>query len=248
MKQLILSVAGARNLYLRRWLPLLVFIFIIWCLQFAMGRFAEMESAALIWMLVHFLPMPLLLVASNILNPYPEKTIQTSTLVIFIAIGVLYLIMVLFSLLLIPVFIRFSDLGLSTYFTYSYTWLSVFHLLALYGVYELFIQKTPRNIPAVSQLTLLATQQANKAREKVLLKRAECLSLLAKDDLESTLERMRQAFQQNPHHINEIVVLSGTYYSIKNHLTQGLLDGPGAELALNKIRQALINLSDRIDN
>lgn len=241
------TVGSARRRLFRRWAPLAAAVLALGLLQILLGRFADAEPLALLWLALHLLPASALLYASIWLNRYPEKMISGTALRALMQLCAAYLAALLLTLLLIPIALRLNAWGHIRYLAYSYGWLALLHLPVLAGIYMLFVRKQNKLLPNRDLILQFAENEQTKALSRQQPRRARCLETISNGDLFLAFSETRAAFQGRTEDIGHIAVLENRYRDVTEKLRLQVLDEREGQIALNQITLALINLSENLD-
>lgn len=241
-------VADARTGLLRQWLPLSTAILLLVILQTVLRRYEELGTTLLAWawLMSGVLPGTLMLYFSSWLNKYPEKLIAPSAYRALKGIAIAHLVLMLLTLLLLPFGVR--TMATKTYLLLSFLWAVPGSLLVAGGLFLLFFKKESRLRPNAAILQNVAKKEADKARESGSVARLQCLDLVAGNELDKALAHLRNCFENSPGHTDQVVMLQSRHKKVTDQFGMGVLAETEAQLEINKITEALLNLSKFVQN
>jgi Effector-associated domain 11 len=212
-------------------------------LQTVMGRY-EYNAVAWIWVLIGLLPGTILLFGSTWLNKYPAKLVSPGSVRAIRIFLLLHPIVMLLTLLLMPLVVY--DLTPEDYLKQSYWWLLATNALVVAGLYALFVKKESRLIPNAQIITAVAEEEAAKARKNNFTHRLQCLELIAANDINGAFEQMKVFFNGRQDDENHLIMLQRRYANITQQRSMGLVEDHVAQIEVNRITEALLNLTKDI--
>lgn len=239
-------VADVRTNLMRRWLPLSATLLLILVAQTAGGRYEDKAITLLAWAWLGagILPGTLLLYLSSWLNRYPAKLIAPGASRSLTGIVTIHLCLMLLTLLALPLAI--SSMALQEYLSLSFLWVATGSMLVTAGFFLLFFKKETKLHPNAQIILAVAETEAGKARQAGQLARLQCLELIAGNKLEQAFEYLKSSFHGNLESTDHAVLLQARFNNVTEKQRMGLLDNSEAQLEINKITEALLNLSKMI--
>lgn len=239
-------VSDARNKLLQYWYVPAVLLFLFLILQSVLGRYIDNEIyLAWEWLLFQLLPISIILHASSWLQKHPTKLISSTLLRTLIYLLLLHIITALLTILLMP--FALTDRTPASYLKFSFLWTAVPNLLTSIGLYLTFLRQERRLIPNVEILMQVAKQEGEKAHQKGNIKRQLCLELIANNDMLSAFEQMKSYFEPlSSDDLNHLILIQSRFKHVTQQNTMGLIDERDAQIEINKITEAILNLTKLI--
>ena len=239
-------VADVRASMMRRWMPLAAVLLFMLIAQTTGGRYEDRSITFLAWAWLGtgILPGTLLLCLSSWLNRYPAKLIAPGASRSLASIAMIHLCLMLLTLLALPMAIR--SMTLQEYLSFSFLWVATGSMLVTAGFFLLFFKKENKLHPNAQIILGVAKTEADKARQAGQLTRLQCLELIAGNELEQALSHLKIGFHDNPQSTDHVVLLQSRLKNVTEKQRMGLLDNGEAQLEINKITEALLNLSKMI--
>jgi chromate transport protein ChrA len=237
-------MAEARRRLLLSWGILATPVFLLMLLQFFNGKYEGIEATAWGWLGGLLLPGLLLLYFSSILNRHPAKLIHPAAFRALWAAVVAFLVTVAYSLLTSQSTIDRQNIGLDQFFMSTLAFLLPFSAIVLIGLWLFFFKKDNIFKPNPQIIIETAGKKAEEAERKGLVQRARCYQLVAADDVPAAFDLMRQFFTQkgDTERVNETVMQQNRHTNLLKERDMGLVDAAAAQLTLNQIVSATLNL------
>jgi hypothetical protein len=238
-------IADARLKILRWWNLPAALILLLVILQSALGKYQGPDLfIAWLWLFIQLFPASFLCYASTWLNKYSQKLIPPASIVLLRNIALLHLLLVLGTLLLMP-FVPYN-LQPGQYLLRSLLWTTLSNFLLIVGLLALFYRKETRLKPNAAIILNVAKQESIKALKKGALQRQQCLNLIADNQLAEAFELMRRFLENHANSendVNALVLLESRFVNVQQQTQMGLVDRENAQLEINRITEALLNLS-----
>jgi effector-associated domain 11 (EAD11)-containing protein len=223
--------------------PILFLIFI----QTINGKFDGIVGSAWAWVAINLLPILTLLFIGAIQNKHGDKVIQRFIFWIIFGFSFFYL-----AALLITQFGLSAGTGgksIYEYFMQSYKWLVPFQVILLLLFSLLFFKKQSIFQPNEKIIKNHFKEKAKTARDKKNTLQQTAFDKLIEGDFEGLFEQLKIQTKEvinDSDKYNETVLLQSQYNEWKKNTEMNLIDTKDAQITLNRISMALVNLIDEL--
>ena len=219
--------------------PVILLIFV----QTIAGKYAEIEWVPWLWAGISLLPGFLLLMIGAIQNRFAGKLVQTFIYRIILISVVAYLVLVLMTLFSMTA--GAAEQSLEAYFRQSYKWLVPFQLVLMAVFVLMYFREEAIFRPNEKIIKGYIEERAQKAAGKNNLPRQQAFEQLVSGNYDQLFENLQKLFGGKPE-FEDVILLNSKYSKWKKDNDLGVIDPKNAQLAFNKITQALINLIENI--
>lgn len=240
-------VADARSQWLKQWTWLAVPLLALVIAQSILGRYESAAdlSAAWGWLCWVLVPSATLLYGSLWLQKYPAKLLHPKSVSTLRMLILLHLLVGLVTLLLMPMVL--DNWTPTVYLNRSLIWVSIPNIALTLGLYLTLWRKEARLRPNTAMLTQVAQAQEQTAGMQHLLQKQRCLQLIAANELPAAFEQMGHYFQQKSEEdYNHLILLKSRYVHVTDQYEKGVVESNVAQIEINRIIEALLNLTKRI--
>jgi hypothetical protein len=219
------------------------FVVLLVFLQSVSGALEGIAGLAWGWVaLVALLPAAVL-GASAVLNRFPAKIVHPTAHVALVWGTAAYSALLLLTLLAKP----FANQSIERFLQSSLWWLLPIEALLLVGYWLVFYRKELIFKPDERILLDFAKQKAAEWRGKGSLLRQQAFEWIATGDLAAVFPKMREAFEKTGgENFKTALQLEGEFNRLSREKSLNLVDEKTAQLALNRITMAVINLAEKL--
>ncbi|MFK7806212.1 MAG: hypothetical protein AB8F74_00295 [Saprospiraceae bacterium] len=218
-------------------MPVLVLIFI----QTIAGKYVEIEMVPWIWVGVNLIPGFLVLMFGAMQNKNAGKFIQTFIYRIIVIAVIAYLGTILTTLLTMTA--GTTEQSIADYFQQSYQWLLPFQLLLMVVFALLYFRKEAMFRPNEKMIKEHVTKEMKKATQKNNLAQQQAFELLVANNYSDLFQSLNQQFEnENPQRNTQLLLLQTQHNDWEKKTSLGLVDNKEAQLTINRISMALIQL------
>ncbi|MCB0523561.1 MAG: hypothetical protein KDC86_03480 [Saprospiraceae bacterium] len=219
---------------------LLVFV------QSVSGLLEGIMAQGWVWVMVIVLLPLLVLWASTFLNRYPAKIVRPLAHQALVYGSWLYFLLALFTLLSEP-FATQGDRSLQQYLYQSLWWMMPLELILVVGYVLLFYRKNLIFKPNEQIILDFASQKAVAWENKGHVLRQQCFELIAANDLDGALGKMKEAFEKSGSaDMNAAVLLESQFHNLSKERDLNMVDRDKAQVELNRITMAIMNLIEKL--
>ena len=224
-------------------IPVLLLVFT----QTIMGKFGEIVGEIWIWVAVNLLPVLALLFIGVIQNKHGDKVIQRFVFRIILGFSILYLILLLMTQLGLSA--RSVEQSIHSYFMQSYKWLVPFQLLLISVFTLLFYRKQTVFQPSEQIIKNHFKEKAKSADSQNNAFQKEAFDKLIDRNFVGLFEQIKLHTKEtidDSDKFNETILLQGQYNQWKKDTDMNLIDTKDAQITINRISMALVNLIDEL--
>jgi len=248
MKQDWLLVKDARRKVIRWWNPIAAFALIIGLLQVVFGRWSETEGWALFWLGVNILPGTILLHLNAWLNKYPEKIVPYGAYRSLLSLCVVFLLIALLTLLSVGLVIQMrDDWGHRDYLLQSFKWTIPLNLLLVAGIALIFYRRENVVRPNARIILDVVQRESQIARKEGCVQRMKCLQLLINNQMPAAFILLREFFPANSGSFDHTILLQGRFNNLQKMIDFQTIESDKAQMEINKIMVALLDLIKEIN-
>ncbi len=241
-----LLIGEFRRRLLLRWNILASLILLFLLLQSIFGQYDGIIADIWLWTAIVLLPAWILLQLSAWLNKFPAKLVPKGTARGTTWLHVAYLILVLLTIFLSQAAINASGGSLRGFFWQSLWWLGPLNGVVIASVVVLFYRKEMRQRPDAKMIENTAREHAEQAAGKGHVLQQQCLELVAEGQLEQALQLLAEHFSSEKDLRNQAVLLQSQHADLERERDMNLIDSEAAQLRLNRLAMAILNMIDRI--
>lgn len=210
--------------------------------QSTMGQYQEMLPNIWAWAsLLLLLPWAVLLLSSW-LGKRPQKMVPRQNRQLIGYLSILYLLALLLTIFFSELGAQRMAISLRAYFNTSYYWLMLPAILLTASFYATLIRAVAKYMPNTHLIKEQATVLQAQAKEKGAHKRAQLFALIAEGQLSTALEHLSQLLQGDDEQYKYSLLLQSQWQQWQQESQMGLLEDAEAQLRLNKITMASLNL------
>jgi len=221
-------------------IPALLLVFV----QTIAGKYTEIEATPWIWAGINILPGFSILLFGAIRNKGAGKFVQTFIYRIILVAVIAYLLLVLMTLFSMTA--GSAEQSLATYFQRSYQWLLPFQLL-LMGVFGLlYFREEAMFKPNEKMIKDHVAKQMKKASAKNNVSQQTAFELLVANDYPKLFENLLQRFEKEEEKKGQLFLLQAQHSEWVKKTNLGLMNEKDAQLTINRITMALINMIERL--
>jgi len=224
-------------------IPVLLLVFV----QTILGKFGEIVGEIWIWVAVNLLPVLALLFIGAIQNKHGDKVIQRFVFRIILGFSILYLLLLLMTQLGMSV--RTGDQSIHSYFMQSYQWLVPFQLFLLSVFTTLFYRRQAVFQPSEEIIKNHFKEKAKAADNHNNAFQKQAIDKLIDRNFVGLFEQLKLHTKEgidDSDKFNETVLLQSQYNEWKKNTEMNLIDTKDAQITINRISMALVNLIDEL--
>lgn len=224
-------------------IPILLLVF----LQTITGKFEGILGAAWGWVGINLLPVLILLFAGAMQNKHGDKVIQQFIFRIILLFSIIYLLLLLITQLSLSA--GTGHQSIHAYFMQSYKWLVPFQLILLLVFFSLFYRRQALFQPNEKIIKNYFKEKAKTALEQKNVFRQVAFDKLIAGDFDELFEHLKQKAKEDsgdPDKMNQSVLLQSQYNEWKKNTEMNLIDTKDAQITLNRISMALMNLIEEL--
>jgi len=237
-------VSDVRATLLKCWSPFTGFILLIVVLQIIFGKYVGEVLIPIGWLLICFAPGSALLFGATWLNKFPKKLISPEAYRNLLGITLLHCILALLSILMMPFALQTTSAG--NYLLKTLLWLSLSNGALITGYGFLFFRKENAIMPNQEIIRQVAENESKKAQAKGKTIRQHCLELIANGDLQNALPIIKEQILQDDDKLNQVILIESRLSVVTTQMDMNTIDLESAQIELNRITLALLNLSKHI--
>jgi len=215
--------------------PVVTLVFI----QTIAGKYIEIETTPWFWLGINVLPGLVLLMVGALQNRNAGKFVQTFIYRIILGTTIAYLLMVLVTLLSMTA--GSAEQSLVSYFQQSYQWLLPFQLLLMATFGLLFFKKEALFRPNEKMIKGYLSKEMQKANSKNNLQQQQAYELLVANNYSDLFETLHSQLDKKGKE-TQLLMLETQYNNWEEKTNLGLMDSKEAQLTINRITMALIQL------
>jgi len=218
-------------------IPILLLIFV----QTIAGKYAEIEAIPWLWAGTNLLPGFILIMVGALRNKNSGKFVKTFIYRIIVVATIAYLVWVLVTMLSMTA--GSATQSLATYFQSSYRWLIPFQLLLLGVFVLLFFKEEAMFRPNEKMIKEQAVKDMKQAAAKDNLLQQQAFELLVANNYGSLFKNLQKNIgDKNDQQNTQLLMLQTQYNNWEKKTSMGLMDGKEAQLTINRITMALIQM------
>ncbi len=224
-------------------IPVLLLVFV----QTIIGKFDGIVGTVWTWVGVNLLPVLVLLFMGAIQNKHGDKVIQRFVFRIILGFSILYLTLLLMTQLGMSA--RSGDQSIHEYFMQSYQWLIPFQLLLLSVFTTLFYRRQAVFQPSEKIIKNHFKEKAKTADNQNNTFQKEAFDKLIDRNFVGLFEQIKFHAKEtidDSDKFNETVLLQSQYNEWKKNTEMNLIDTKDAQITINRISMALVNLIDEL--
>lgn len=210
------------------------------------GAWEGAVERAWVWLLSGLLPSFGLLLSSLLLNRKPRSMTPPGAHTALVGGTAVYGMLTLFSLVSASMF-GAGELSAVERLEQAYWWLLPLQVVLLGGYYLVFFRGEAVFQPNEQLLRNAALKSASEAAQKGNPVQQACRNHLAAGEYEVTFALMNQHFQQGrSDDFNALLLLQNQHTLLLREREEGLVEPVQAQVRLNRITAALLNLTDQL--
>ncbi len=242
---MLVLVKNIRKKLLFLWVGFSVPILLLVILQTITGKFDSVLGIA--WVGVNLLPVLMLLFIGAMQNKQGNKVIFRYIFWIILVFSIMYL-----SLLLLTQFgLSARPIGqtVNSYFLQSYKWLVPFQIFLLLVFSALFYRRQALFQPNEKIIKNHLKEKAKAAHNQNKTFQEEAFDKLSESDFENLFEQLKQHTKDvinDSEKFNDTILLQSRYSEWKKKTEMDLINTREAQIILNQISMALVNLIDEL--
>ncbi len=221
------------------WVGFSIPVFILVFIQTIAGKYVEIETTPWLWLGVNLLPGFILLMVGAIRNKKAGKFVQTFIYRIILLSTIAYLLLVLTTLFSMTA--GSAEQSLASYFQQSYKWLLPFQALLMIIFALLFFRKEAMFRPNEQMIKGYLSKEIERASTKNNLLQQQGYELLVASNYTDLFKTLREQLKEETVQ-TELLMLETQYNDWQKKTTLGLVDNKEAQLTINRITMALIQL------
>ena len=224
-------------------IPILLLVFV----QTITGKIDGIEGAVWAWVAVNLLPGLALLFVGAIQNIHGDKVVQRFIFRIILTFSFIYLMLLLMTQLGMSAGI--GDQSIQEYFIQSYNWLVPFQFLLLSVFTLLFYRKQTVFQPSEQIIKNHFKEKAKSADNQNNAFQKEAFDKLIERDFLGLFEQIKLHAKEtidDSDKFNETILLQSQYNEWKKNTEMNLIDTKDAQITINRISMALVNLIDEL--
>lgn len=248
MKYFLGLAERARKKVIRRWSMLALLVLGVGIAQLLLGRFAEVESVIVWWLIVHLLPVSMLIYGGLMNRHYEAPFFPIRDLQAAGGLVILYLLLCLFTLLYIPIAVQVNHQSLTGYMGGSYWWLSGVHVFLFLAVGRLIIRKEMSPAQTRRMLSAHIKSARKQALKQQQVRKAQLLEAIENGKIEDAINNLTLALKDKPEETNHLVVVSATYRNFQKEYNKEVMSELTVQKMQNSIIYSLIDLVETIDH
>ena len=244
---LLVQLKNIRRKLLLLWVVFSVPILLLVFLQTLTGKFQGILGAAWGWVGINLLPVLILLLMGAMQNKHGDKVIQRFVFRIILVFSIIYLLLLLITQLALSA--GTGDQSILAYFMQSYKWLVPFQFILLLIFASLFYRKQSIFQPNEKIIKSHFKEKAKTALEQNDPFKEQAFNQLIAGDFEELFEHLKQQIKEvkkDDDKLNDFVLLQSQYNEWKKNTDMNLIDTKEAQITLNRISMALVNLIDEL--
>ena len=198
------------------------------------------------WLLTNMIPGLTVLLASLLLNRTPKKMTPPGANVALVGGTIIYGALVLLSLISEGIWVT-GNLSAIARLEQTYWWLIPFQLVLLIGYYLAFFRTEAMVSANETIIRNAALRYASDAARNGRPLQEQCRNYIAAAEFDQAFDIMKIFFNQNSQSdSDELLLLQSQYSHLIIQREEGLVDQPQAQIHINRIAAALLNLSEQI--
>lgn len=224
-------------------IPILLLVFV----QTINGKFDGIIGTAWMWVGVNLLPVLILLFTGALQNKHGDKVIQRFVFRIILVFSIIYLLLLFMTQLGLSA--GTGDQSIYSYFIQSYKWLVPFQIILLLVFSSLFFRRQAIFQPNEKIIKNHFKEKAKTARDQKNTIQQEAFDKLIDGDFEGLFEQLKQHTKEvidDSDKFNDAVLLQSQYNEWKKNTEMNLIDTKEAQITLNRISMALVNIIDQL--
>lgn len=236
-------LSDARNNLLRIWNTATVLALLFLLAQQIGGMLAGIEAPSWSWFFSCFFPGLLLLNLNAWLRRRADKVLSPGAYRTLLGLASLYLSMLILALIASRAVIDANDYGLDTYYQKTLWVLLPFNLLLTAGFTLVFYTRESLFKPSPAIVLELAASKAAAAKQHGRKIQIQIYETIRENKIPAALEQAVNWFEQydTGNHQN-LLLLQSRYHTVREMLDLNTISPTEAQIELNKITVALIDL------
>ncbi len=242
---LLVQLKNIRRKLLLLWVVFSIPILLLVFLQTITGKFEGILGAAWGWVGINLLPVLALLFLGAMQNKHGDKVIQQFVFRVILIFSIIYLLLLLITQLALSA--GTGDQSIHAYFMQSYKWLVPFQVILLLVFFSLFYRRQAMFQPNEKIIKDHFKEKAKTALEQNNAFRQTAFNQLIAGDFDELFEHLKQqakAVAGDSEKLNESILLQSQYNEWKKNTDMNLIDTKDAQITLNRISMAVVNLID----
>ena len=241
-----ITLTKTRRQTWRAWLLFMSLVLLLLIGQTVGGAWEGSVPRVWTWLLANLLPSLALLLAGLLIDRRPRAMIPAGAHAALVGSTAAYGALTLFSLVSGSIFGP-DELSAIDRLEQTYWWLLPIQAVLLGGYYLVFFRGETVFQPNEQLIRNAATKSASEAARKDRPVQEQCRNFTAAAQYELAFELMRSHFDPgSPVDLDTLLVLQSQYTLLMRERQEGLLDPAAAQIQLNRITAALLNLSEQI--
>lgn len=244
---LLVQLKNIRRKLLLLWVVFSIPILLLVFLQTISGKFEGILGAAWGWVAINLLPVLVLLFMGAMQNKHGDKVIQQFIFRIILLFSIIYLLLLLITQLSLSA--GTGHQSIYAYFMQSYKWLVPFQLILLLVFFSLFYRRQALFQPNEKIIKNHFKEKAKTALDQKNVFRQVAFDKLIAGDFDELFEHLKQKAGEDagdPDKLNQSVLLQSQYNDWKKNTEMNLIDTKDAQITLNRISMALVNLIEEL--